>query len=176
MALYLTHCFQTYGYTPTSDNMIVIHVVYIIKATQFKVQFGYDSDVLHLALKYWFSSQQVIPLLRNCSNDRVVFKQGDVQALSDSLTRGVVVHRGRALEWREAEGSKGPWQTIDSQLALGGRELKNKTSSCVSLVTKQTPQYFLLLLLLHLICKQKVKFFFRRGLTYVSYGLHYCLQ
>lgn len=44
-----------------------------------------------------------------------VARQEDVQALSDNLTRGVVVHRGRVMEWREAKRSKGPWQTMDKQ-------------------------------------------------------------
>lgn len=34
-------------------------------------------------------------------------KQECVQALSDSLTRGVVVRRGRVVKWREARRSKG---------------------------------------------------------------------
>lgn len=52
--------------------------------------------------------------------------------LSDSQTRGVVVHRGRALEWREASGRKGPGR----QWTAGSvrPEFKNKTSSGLSLV------------------------------------------
>lgn len=62
-----------------------------------------------------FTAAELVP------SDRFLFKCGDVQTLSDSLTRGVVVHRGRALEWREAEGSKGPWQTMDGWPAQGGQ-------------------------------------------------------
>lgn len=64
---------------------------------------------------------------------------GDVQTLSDSLTRGVVVQRKSP----GMEGSREVERALadNGQLVSEGRpELKNKTCSCVSLAAKAIPQ------------------------------------
>ena len=71
--------------------------------------------------------------------------EGVVQALSDRLTRGrgVVAHRGRALQRREAEGSReGPGrQWTASQDREASVESENP-SSCLSLCSpNKIPQH-----------------------------------
>lgn len=75
------------------------------------------------------------------------------------------------------EGSRGVERALadNGQPASAGRpELKNKFSSCLSLVAEQTPRHFLLLQLLHLIYKQKVKLLEGFNIC-VTKSLRHCL-
>lgn len=72
-------------------------------------------------IKCYLFVSQTIPCTSYRTVTNSVHGQWDVLAgrvgrpVSDCMTRGVVVHRGRALEWRETEGSRGLLQTMGSQ-------------------------------------------------------------
>lgn len=136
-----------------------------------------DSSVLYLCVtskfitfgsrifRFLFVSKQAISLLPNLSQWSC---SAQVQGCSDTVRQP---DAGCCRPQRKSpgmEGNRGVERALADNgqpVSVGRPELKNKTSSCLSLVAKHSPQHFLLLPLVRTSSVNK-KWSFQRGLTY----------